>query len=182
MPNNRFERSTGQVFVEPGGKAVIEINQPRLSSVKLRAAQPHRRSSMRRVRSIFVGLVLGIPSIAAATAQSWAFVVSVGGIVIGDAVKENGSWTLPVRADVSGLESFTSKPTVMNSAMVCSGVVAKIVRSDIYLTIHTDLAGVGRRAQCPAAKLGVLPAGAYTVFYQGPQGARVRLRSVQVGL
>jgi hypothetical protein len=137
---------------------------------------------MRHVRSMFLGLVLGIPSIAAATAQSWSFVVSVGGIVIGDAVKANGSWTLPVRADVSGLESFTSKPTVMNSAMVCSGVVAKIVRSDIYLTIHTDPAGVGKNAQCPAVKLGVLPAGAYTVFYQGPEGAPVRLRSVQVGL
>jgi hypothetical protein len=137
---------------------------------------------MRHVRSIFVGLALGIPSIAAATAQSWAFVVSVGGILIGDAVKINGSWTLPVRADVSGLESFTTKPTVMNSAMVCSGVVAKIIRSDIYLMIHTDLAGVGKSAQCPAAKLGVLPVGAYTVFYQGPEGAPVRLRSVQVGL
>ena len=161
---------------------MIEINQLRLSSVKPRVARPHRSSPIRHVCSISVGLVLGVPSIAVATAQSWAFVVSVGGILIGDAVKANGSWTLPVRADVSGLESFTSKPTVMNSAMVCSGVVAKIVGSDIYLTIHTDLAGVGKRAQCPAAKLGVLPAGAYTVFYQGPEGAPVQLRSVQVGL
>ena len=137
---------------------------------------------MRGVCRISVGLLLGVPSIAAATAESWAFVVSVGGIVIGDATKANGSWVLPVRADVSGLESFTSKPTVMNSAMVCSSVVAKIVRSNIYLTIHTDLAGVGKRAQCPSAELGVLPAGAYTVFYQGPEGAPVRLRSIQVGL
>jgi hypothetical protein len=161
---------------------MIGTNQLRLSSVKPRAPLPHRWSPMRHVRSIFVGLALGIPSIAAATAQSWAFVISVGGILIGDAVKTNGSWTLPVRADVSGLESFTTKPTVMNSAMVCSGVVVKIIRSDIYLTIHTDLAGVGKPAQCPAAQLGVLPAGAYTVFYQGPEGAPVRLRSVQVGL
>jgi hypothetical protein len=162
---------------------MIEINQLRLSAPPPRGAQPHRLSPMRHVSSIFVGLVLvlGVPGIAVATAQSWAFVVSVGGIVIGDAVKANGTWSLPVRADVSGLESFTSKPTVMNSAMVCSGVVAKIVRSDIYLTIHTDLAGVGKRAQCPAAKLGVLPVGAYTVFYQGPEDAPVRLRAVQVG-
>ena len=161
---------------------MIGINQLRLPALPPRAAQPHRWSPMRHVSNIFVGLVLGVPSIAVATAQSWAFVVSVGGIVIGDAAKANGSWALPVRADVSGLESFTSKPTVMNSAMVCSGVVAKIVRSDIYLTIHTDLAGVGKSAQCPAAKLGVLPAGTYTVFYQGPEGAPVRLRAVQVGL
>ena len=138
---------------------------------------------MRHVFSIFVGLVLGVPSIAAATAESWAFVVSVGGIIIGDAIKANGSWTLPgacrrVRPGIVHLQTHCYE----FGNDVFSSVVAKIVRSNIYLTIHTDLAGVGKRAQCPSAKLGVLPAGAYTVFYQGPGGAPVRLRSIQVGL
>jgi hypothetical protein len=35
---------------------------------------------------------------------------------------------------------------VLNSALVCSSVAAKIIDRDIYLNIYTDLPGVGKRA------------------------------------
>lgn len=133
-------------------------------------------------RGALVGLVLCAPSAGAATPQPWTFVVSVGGITVGDPVQANGAWTLPVQADVSGLETFTSKPTALNSALVCSSVVAKIIDNHIYLTIHSDLAGAIKSARCPAAQLGIIPSGAYKVFYKGPQDAPVLLRSVHVGL
>jgi hypothetical protein len=40
--NNRFERSRGGVFGEPGRGSMIYINQLRLTSAQPRVAQPHR--------------------------------------------------------------------------------------------------------------------------------------------
>lgn len=137
---------------------------------------------MRRLHGFLAGLVFGASSAAATTPQSWAFVVSVGGITVGDPVRANGTWSLPVQADVSGLESFASKPTALNSALVCSSVLAKIIDSDIYLTIYSALPDGAKSARCPAAALGVIVPGEYSVFYKGPQDAPVLLRSVHVGL
>jgi hypothetical protein len=61
-------------------------------------------------------------------------------------------------------------------------VVAKIIDTSIYLTIHSDVAGVTKSARCPAAALGIIPSGAYKGFYKGPQDAPVLLRLVHVGL
>jgi hypothetical protein len=140
------------------------------------------RTAERRIRRAIVGLVLCAPCALAATPQPWAFVVSVGGIKVGDPVEANGAWTLPVQADVSGLETFTAKPTVLNSARVCARVAAEIVDNSIYLTIHSDLAGVTKSARCPPAQLGAISPGKYKIFYKGPQDAPILLRSVNVGL
>jgi hypothetical protein len=137
---------------------------------------------MKRLLSLFVGLVLVAPTVAAPTSKSWAFVMSVGGIIVGDPVRENGAWSLPIQADVSGLETYTSKPTVLNSGLACTTVAAKIIDSGIYLTIYSDLPGVSKNARCPAAQLGVVTPGEYRVFYKGPQDAPVLLRSIHVGL
>jgi hypothetical protein len=137
---------------------------------------------MRQLSTLLVGFVLVAPTVAVATSQSWAFVVSVGGVIVEDPVRANGAWSLPIQADVSGLATFTSKPTVLNSALVCSRVAAKISDSDIYLTINSDLPGDGKNARCPAARLGAIAPGEYRVFYKGPQDAPILLRSVHVGI
>jgi hypothetical protein len=137
---------------------------------------------MNKTHGILIALVLGTPSVAIAVPRSWAFVVSVGGITVGDPLQADGVWTLPVQADVSGSVTFTSKPTTLNSALVCSSVVAKIIDDAIYLTINTDLPGAAKNARCPAARLGVVKSGTYSVLYKGPQDAPVLLRSVHVGL
>jgi hypothetical protein len=137
---------------------------------------------MNKARGILIGLVLATPSVAIAVPESWAFVLSVGGITVGEPVQADGVWTLPVQADVSGLAASTSKPTTLNSALVCSSVVAKIIDDAIYLTINTDLPGAAKSARCPAARLGVVKSGTYSILYKGPQDAPVLLRSVHVGL
>jgi hypothetical protein len=137
---------------------------------------------IRKLLSVFVGSLLGATSVAAATPQPWAFVVSVGGITVGDPVRVDGGWSLPVQADVSGLETFTSKPTVLNSALVCSIVATRTGADAIYLTIFSDLPGAAKSARCTVAILGAVAPGNYTVFYKGPQDAPVRLRTIHVGL
>ena len=49
--------------------------------------------------------------------QSWSFVESVGGIAVDPPVRADHTWVLPVRSDVSGLKSITTKPTIINSGM-----------------------------------------------------------------
>ena len=49
------------------------------------------------------------------------------GIIVGHPVRANAVWSLPIQAGVSGLETFTSKHTVLNSGLVCSSVAAKII-------------------------------------------------------
>src|ERR1700681_2247629 len=108
---------------------------------------------MNRLHGVLCGLVFCAPTFAA-TPQSWDFVVSVGGMSVGEPVLENGVWSLPIQADVSGLESFTFKPTALNSTLVCARVAAKIIAKDIFLTIYSDLPGVAKSARCPATQLG----------------------------
>jgi hypothetical protein len=136
---------------------------------------------MRQICGALVMSVLFVSSARAANPQPFMFVVSVGGITVGDPVQTNGVWTMPVQADVSGLESFTSKPTILNSSLVCSSVAAKIIGNSIYLTIRSEIAGANKSARCPAASLGIIPSGSYKVFYQGPHEAPVPLRSVHIG-
>jgi hypothetical protein len=119
-------------------------------------------------------------SIAAPTPQPWSFVVSVGGMSVDDPVKVDGSWSLPVHADVSGLESFGVKPTALYSGLVCARVAAKIAGRAITLSLYTDVPGAAKDARCPAARLGAVAAGDYRVYYRGPDEPPVFLRSVRV--
>jgi hypothetical protein len=137
---------------------------------------------MNNARGILIWLVICAPSVSFATPQSWAFVVSVGGITVGNPVRADGVWTLPVQADVSGLATFTSKPTALNSSLVCSSVAATIAGNSIYLTLNSDLPGSTKNARCPDARLGAIMSGTYSVFYKGPLDAPVLLRSVHIGL
>jgi len=41
---------------------------------------------------------------------AWAFVQSVGGIAVGQPIRNAGQWILPVRANVSGVEAITTQP------------------------------------------------------------------------
>lgn len=139
-----------------------------------------RRNARPYSAGIFISLAL-LFACTHGSAQSWAFVVSVGGIAVRDPVRADGGWSLPVQADVSGLQTFSSKPTVLNSALVCSRVSAKVIDGGIYLTLYSDLPGNGKNARCPPAEVGVVAPGEYRVYYKGPGETPVLLRTVHVG-
>ena len=106
---------------------------------------------------------------------------SVGGIAVSQPFKESAGWVLPVRADVSGLQTVTVKPTLLNSAVVCTSVQTSIEGNVIYVTVKTGVARKGLSSTCPFAQLGTIKSGSYAVLYREPSGKTVKLRDVAVG-
>ncbi len=120
--------------------------------------------------------------VAHAEQRPWSFVTAVGGIQVGTPVQTNGKWSLPIRADVSGLQAITNKPTTMNSALVCEAVKAQVKGNDIFLIIETGVAHGTATSSCPDANLGQLANGSYNVWYGTSQAKGVSLGSVRVAL
>src|SRR5689334_14380729 len=84
--------------------------------------------------------------------RSWEFVTSVGGITVDNPVPTARGLVLPVRADVSGLQAISVKPTTLNSIMACSKTRAEVEGRNIYVTIATTLLRQGNSSRCPDAK------------------------------
>jgi hypothetical protein len=114
--------------------------------------------------------------------QPWSFVTAVGGMAIDAPVRTPKGISLPVRANVSGLETITVEPTTLNSIIACSRTRAKVEGKEIYLTIATSLARAGDSARCPSARLGALPAGEYQVFYGTARTDATSLGAIHVAL
>jgi hypothetical protein len=89
---------------------------------------------------------------------------------------------LPVRADVSGLQTISSKPTTLNSIMGCSSTRAKVEDREILVTISTSLLREGGSPRCPPAELGKLAAGRYAVFYGSTRADAKPIGMVDVAL
>ncbi|WP_028104305.1 hypothetical protein [Pseudoduganella violaceinigra] len=130
----------------------------------------------------FVMLAVAVlaPRSAIAEDRDWAFIQSVGGLAAGAPVLTQDGVVLPIRADVSGLQSITTKPTILNSAEICQSVRSTVAENSIYLTIATGFARRNRSSQCPAAILGKVRPGRYTLFYRGPDGAALRLSEIVI--
>ena len=100
--------------------------------------------------------------------ESWEFMESVGGVKIDEPVRQAvGTVYLPVRCDVSGLTEITRKPTLINSALVVTGIDNKIKENQIWISVKTGLTTKNSTCVCPGINLGNIPSGEYEVFYYG---------------
>ena len=133
-------------------------------------------------RFVAIILLAMFPLSVLARPESWAFVQSVGGIVVEPPARDDQGWSLPIRANVSGLEAASVKPTTLNSALICERTLAKVEGSNVYLTIVSGLVRSNTSARCPPAVLGEISRGKYTVFYRGPDEQPVHIRDVSIGL
>ncbi len=121
--------------------------------------------------------------------ENWSFVQSVGGIEIGAPFLHHWGWVLPVRADVSGRQRVTTKPTRLDSALVCERTDVAVEGRNIYITVATEPATRSTRAllfpdgssRCLPVMLGEVLPGKYEVFYRGPSDTPVRLGEVSLG-
>ncbi len=108
-------------------------------------------------------LVLGCAG-AHSEEQTWSFVTAVGGLKVGTPVQSNGRWSLPIQADVAGLNAITNKPSTMKSGLVCKAVKAQVRGDNIFLVLETKVAHGTGTCRCPDAKLGRLADGSYDVW------------------
>jgi hypothetical protein len=131
---------------------------------------------------VAVILLIAVSGCNAVESRDWKFVQSVGGLALGTPWRDNrGHVLLPVQCDVSGTQTITVHPTAMNSALVCEPPDTRVRSNTVFLTIRTVIAGSRKTdARCPAADVGALPAGVYSVTYLSPDGSRHPLGSIQI--
>jgi len=130
-------------------------------------------------------LAIAMPMLCACGAfyhcEDWSFVQATGGLSVGAPQHVNDNWILPVIANVSGTQTITTNPTVINSGMVCRSVNADIRKQSIYLTIVTSVAGDSLSAICPPASLRHISNGKYAVYYRNHNDTSIALGEVTIG-
>jgi len=74
---------------------------------------------------------------------------------------------------------MTSKPTTINSNLVCYKVQAEVTDKIINITIFTSLPHNNhKQALCESADLGNLQEGEYEVFYKSPDEKTVTVGNI----
>jgi hypothetical protein len=100
--------------------------------------------------------------------RSWNFIQQVGGIKIEKPLWTEDGLYLPIICNVSGLDSITTRPTTLNSGLICADSKVSVVGNKIYITIVTGLISFNdgyRKSR--AANIGdKLQSGHYFVYYK----------------
>lgn len=132
--------------------------------------------------SLFTACTRSVVSALTRSSCDWPFIQSVGGIALGPPQRDRrGHAILPIRCDVSGTQKITQRPTHLNSALVCEAPVVRIRHGTIFLTIRTTVADNPKlSSRCPAADLGALVAGRYSVIYRSPDGTSHPIGSIEI--
>jgi hypothetical protein len=128
----------------------------------------------------FVKMMCILPLAVCSEPRDWAFVDSVGGMAVQHAALKTGRWVLNINADVSGLTEISTKPTLVNSALICESTSAEVKGDTIYLTINTGIVREGYSSKCPAADLGIIKEQTYHVVYKSPSKADHALGDITI--
>jgi hypothetical protein len=131
-----------------------------------------------------VPLLLGCVSCAAlltARRQPWTVIQSVGGLRVDEPVRQpDGSVFLPVVCNISGLDTITVKPTMINSAWVVKKIAVKCRKGRIQIQVVTCVADNKHTSVARGVVLGEMPAGTYQVEYLNTDGSTVGLREIMI--
>ncbi len=113
--------------------------------------------------------------------QSWEEMQAVGGLRVDDpATQPDGRIFLPVLCNVSGLETITVKPTMMNSALVVRKIDGRVRGGKIQIQVVTGLIDHRHTTRPKGVALGRLKKGVYPVEYRNPDGRTVAVRNVEI--
>ena len=98
--------------------------------------------------------------------EDWDFIQKVGGIKTGTPLETEDGFYLPVKCNVSGLDSVTIKPTTLNSSLSCLKIKSTVNGNTIHLRVITGLAVTKKfDCNCKVVRVGDLEPGNYTVYY-----------------
>ncbi len=163
---------TSQAELQPSAMVAdrADKEQTRLKSDSLADAAPSRRS-----------LANSLATLLTEKARDWSFVQSIGGIAMGQPLRQGVGWSLPLRCDVSGRTTISWPPTMIHSGLAYAGITVEIVGADIYITLNTRVVDSGKpTTDCSIIALGNIPAGNYTVYYRSPDKSAVVLGAIRV--
>jgi len=98
--------------------------------------------------------------------EDWDFIQQVGGIKTETPLETEDGFYLPVKCNVSGLDSVTIKPTTLNSALSCLKIKSTVNGNSIHLKVVAGLAVTKKSdCDCKAVRVGNLEPGNYIVYY-----------------
>lgn len=98
--------------------------------------------------------------------EDWDFIQKVGGIMIETPLKTEEGFYLPVKCNVSGLDSVTIKPTTLNSALSCLKIKSTVNGNIIHMKVIAGLALTKKSdCNCKTVRVGDLEPGNYMVYY-----------------
>lgn len=98
--------------------------------------------------------------------ENWDFIQKVGGIKTETPLETENGFYLPVKCNVSGLDSVTIKPTTLNSALSCLRIKSTVNGYTIQLKVIAGLAVTKKSdCNCQTVRIGDLEPGNYIVYY-----------------
>ncbi|GEM_PF-833046 len=123
----------------------------------------------------------GIPDSFTTKYADWSFIQDVGGIEVSEPEYITGKgWYLPVRCDVSGLQSVTTKPRLVNSGLASKEVKASVKDNRIQIWVICCVAS-DNSPDSTARGVFVrgIREGFYQVEYLNNDGTVIPIRSIE---
>jgi hypothetical protein len=125
---------------------------------------------------LIVAAFAGTSSLAPVSDAPWSSIKATGGAELGRAYLDAGEWYLPTGINFAGVKPGA---TTLNSGVTCLAVKTSHNSDTVYVTATTSV-GMGQAA-CPAAKIGKIKKGTYSVVYRGPNEPTQLLGQVTFG-
>ena len=125
-----------------------------------------------------------ITDIFTAKHADWNFIQDVGGLEVSEPEYISGEgWYLPVRCDVSGLQSITAKPKLVNSGLAVKEVKARVKDNRIQIWVVYCLVS-NDSPSCISKGVFIkdIKEGSYKVEYLNNDGSVVPIRGVELKL
>ena len=112
------------------------------------------------------------------TQPDWRFIQTMGGLNVSELEMVDGEYYVPVNLNVGSFKRGTK------SEMVCTHTSVRVAGKQLLLRIKTDSKRnvPSASAQCPKAKLGLVPDGDYRVIFIDANGKQQVVGNVLANL
>jgi hypothetical protein len=112
----------------------------------------------------------------------WSFIQSVGGLQIGKTLQEKQfAWSMEIFCDLSGHQTFTQRPTTVDSGMIIQKTLVEAKGYDIFISLVTSpviWTSNPDKAKCKGVTI-ESTAGFKNVYYRDATGKTYPLRQVE---
>lgn len=112
----------------------------------------------------------------------WSFIQSVGGLQIGKTLQEKEfAWNMEMLCDLSGHETFSQRPTVVDSGMIIQKTLVDAKGNDVFISLVTSpviWTSNPDKAKCKSVTIDST-AGFKQIYYRDASGKTYPLKQVE---